>query len=162
MSCPRWDLNPRHCFPRPVLCPLSYQGSSVVVGRIRQYVHVQYPLPKSSSNGTCMHTHIHTVRPGEGCTLFTYTCTCTCTSPVTMLGRDLDTGEQGRECVAHCTGMRYNIHVHVHMNDQSLRLGKAKQLRLKTTPFFLREKEELPQAGLKPATFCIPGRCSTN
>ena len=32
------------------------------------------------------------------------------------------------------------------MNDQSLRLGKAKQLHLKTTPFFSREKEELPQA----------------
>jgi len=29
-----------------------------------------------------------------------------------------------------------------------LRLGKAKQLRLKTTHFFPREKEELPQAGL--------------
>ena len=32
------------------------------------------------------------------------------------------------------------------MNDQSLRQGKAKQLYLKTTPFFSREKEELPQA----------------
>ena len=39
------------------------------------------------------------------------------------------------------------------MNDQSLRLGKAKQLRLKTTPFFSREKEELPQAGFEPAMF---------
>ena len=28
VSCPRWDSNPRHCFSRPVLCPLSYQGSS--------------------------------------------------------------------------------------------------------------------------------------
>ena len=31
-----------------------------------------------------------------------------------------------------------------------------------TTPednsFFLREKEELPRAGLEPATFCFPGR----
>ena len=50
----------------------------------------------------------------------------------------------------------------MYMNDQSLRLGKAKQLRLKTTPFFSREKEELPQAGFKPATFCILGRRSTN
>ena len=32
---------------------------------------------------------------------------------------------------------------YMYMNDQSLRLGKAKQLRLKTTPFFSREKEEL-------------------
>ena len=32
------------------------------------------------------------------------------------------------------------------MNDESLRQGSAKQLRLKTTPFFSREKEELPQA----------------
>ena len=47
----------------------------------------------------------------------------------------------------------------MYMNDQSLRLGKAKQLHLKTTP---REKEELPQAGFEPATFYILGRCSTN
>ena len=40
----------------------------------------------------------------------------------------------------------------MYMNDQPLRLDKAKQLRLKTTPFFSREKEELPQAGLEPAT----------
>ena len=50
----------------------------------------------------------------------------------------------------------------MYMNDQSLRLGKAKQLHLKTTLFFSREKEELPQAGLEPATFCIPCRRSTN
>ena len=30
-----------------------------------------------------------------------------------------------------------------YMNDQSLRLGKAKQLCLQTTPFFSREKDEL-------------------
>ena len=50
----------------------------------------------------------------------------------------------------------------LYMNGQSLRLGKAKQLCLKTTPFFSREKEELPQAGLEPVMFCIPGRRSTN
>ena len=44
------------------------------------------------------------------------------------------------------------------MNDQSLRPGEANQLRLKTTPFFPREKEELPQAGYEPVTFCILGR----
>ena len=49
----------------------------------------------------------------------------------------------------------------MYMNDQSLRLGRAKQLHLKTTPFFSRE-QELPQAALEPATFYIPGRCSTN
>ena len=37
VSCPRWNSNPHNCFSRPVLCPLSYRGSSVVVGRIRQY-----------------------------------------------------------------------------------------------------------------------------
>ena len=47
--------------------------------------------------------------------------------------------------------------MYMYMNDQSLRLGKAKQLRLKTTPFFSREKEELPQAGPEPVTLCIPG-----
>ena len=49
--------------------------------------------------------------------------------------------------------------IHTYMNDQSLRQGKAKQLRLKTTLFFPREKEEV---GFKPTTFCILGRCSTN
>ena len=34
--------------------------------------------------------------------------------------------------------------VFMYMNNQSLRLGKAKQLCLKTTPFFSREEEELP------------------
>ena len=57
----------------------------------------------------------------------------------------------------HC-----NIHFNIHMNEELLRQGKAKQLHLKTTPFFSREKEELTQAGLKPAMFCIPGRRSTN
>ena len=41
------DSNPRHCFSGPVLYPLSYRGSSVVVGRIRQYKARQvslYPL----------------------------------------------------------------------------------------------------------------------
>ena len=51
---------------------------------------------------------------------------------------------------------------YMYMYIQSLRQGKAKQLRLKTTPFFPREKEELPQAGLEPAMFCVLGRCSTN
>ena len=49
--------------------------------------------------------------------------------------------------------------MHMYMNDESLGQGKAKQLRLKTTPLFSREKEELPQAGFEPATFCVLGRC---
>ena len=49
-----------------------------------------------------------------------------------------------------------------HTNDQSLRQGKAKQLCLKTTPFFSREKEKLPQAGYEPTMFCVLGRRSTN
>ena len=61
-----------------------------------------------------------------------------------------------------CTLNSHCMNTHVHMNYQSLRQGKAKQLCLKTTPFFPREKEELPQVGFKPATFCILGRCSTN
>ena len=39
---------------------------------------------------------------------------------------------------------------------QSLRQSKARQLRLKTTPPFPREKEELPQAGFEPTMFCVP------
>ena len=50
--------------------------------------------------------------------------------------------------------------VHVHVHERSVietRRSKA------TTPEDnSREKEELPQAGLEPATFCIPGRRSTN
>ena len=56
-----------------------------------------------------------------------------------------------RSSTQACTYMD-TVHTDMYMNDQSLRLGKAKQLRLKTTPFFPREKEELPQAGLEPTT----------
>ena len=48
------------------------------------------------------------------------------------------------------------------MNGQLLRQGKAKKLRLNTTPVFSREKEELPQVGLEPTMFCVLGRRSTN
>ena len=44
VSCSRWDSNPHHCFSRPVLCPLSYRGSPVVVGQIRQYKTRQVSL----------------------------------------------------------------------------------------------------------------------
>ena len=60
-----------------------------------------------------------------------------------------EVGGGGEESYNTCT----------YMNNQSLRQGKAEQLRLKTTPFFSRE---LPQAGFEPATFCILGRRSTN
>ena len=49
------------------------------------------------------------------------------------------------------------MYMYRYMNGQLLRQGSAKQLCLKTTPFFSREKEELPQAGLEPATFCVLG-----
>ena len=39
---------------------------------------------------------------------------------------------------------------------------QSKQLRLKTTPFFLERKSELPWAGFEPATFCVLGERSTN
>ena len=44
----------------------------------------------------------------------------------------------------HVHSTQVHVHActltHTHMNDQSLRLGKAKQLRLKTTPFFKRKR----------------------
>ena len=44
----------------------------------------------------------------------------------------------------------------MYMYVQLLRQGKVRQLCLRTTLlFFRREKEELPQAGLKPAMFCV-------
>ena len=46
----------------------------------------------------------------------------------------------------------------LYMNSQSVRQCIAKQLHLKTTPFFSREKEELPQVGTEPVTFCVVGR----
>ena len=49
------------------------------------------------------------------------------------------------------------LQVYMYMYVQSLRQDKERQLRLKT-----REKEELPQAGLKPTTFCVLGRRSAN
>ena len=52
--------------------------------------------------------------------------------------------------------------VSIYMYVQFLRQGKARQLCLKTTPFFRREKEELPQAGFELTTFCMLGRRSTN
>ncbi len=39
---------------------------------------------------------------------------------------------------------------------------QSKQLRPKTTPFFLERKNELPRAGLEPATSCVLGRHSTS
>ena len=68
--------------------------------------------------------------------------------------------EEEEESLNLPTYMYMYMYVYIHstqtyMKDQSLRLGKAKQLRLKTAPFFSREKEELPQAGLEPATFCM-------
>ena len=73
-------------------------------------------------------------------------------------------------CAAYVCGIGELLHyiikttrcLDMYMNDQSLRPGNAKQLRLKTTPFFSREKEELPQAGFEPAMFCVLGRRSTN
>ena len=44
------------------------------------------------------------------------------------------------------------------MNNQSLRLVKAKQLRLKTIPFFPSEKEELPQAGFEQSQLSWVGQ----
>ena len=39
---------------------------------------------------------------------------------------------------------------------------QSKQLHPKTTPFFLKRKNELPRAGFEPATFCVLGERSTN
>ena len=56
--------------------------------------------------------------------------------------------------------MYTHMYTHMYMYVQLLRRGKAIQLRLRTTPLFL--KEELPQTGFKPATFCVIGRHFTN
>ena len=42
------------------------------------------------------------------------------------------------------------------------RQSKATTCTPEETLFFSRGKEELPQAGLEPATFCVLGRHSTN
>ena len=50
------------------------------------------------------------------------------------------------------------MYMYVYMYNQLQRQGKCKQQCPKTTLFFPREKEELPRAGLEPATFCVLGR----
>ena len=61
----------------------------------------------------------------------------------------------------HTSHCKQHQHVHVCPVIET-KQSKAKQLCLKTTPHFPKRKEELPQAGFKPATFCIPGRRSIN
>ena len=51
------------------------------------------------------------------------------------------------------------LHVHVNSFKET---RQSKQLRPKTTPFFLERKNELPRAGFEPATFCVLGERSTN
>ena len=51
------------------------------------------------------------------------------------------------------------LHVHVNSFKET---RQSKQLRPKTTPFFLKRKNELPRAGFEPATFCVLGERSTN
>ena len=62
----------------------------------------------------------------------------------------------------HCTyTYMYTSYMCTCLN-QSLRQGKAKQLYPKMTLPSQEKKEELPQAGLEPVTFCVLGRRSTN
>ena len=48
----------------------------------------------------------------------------------------------------------------MYMYVHSLRQGKARQLRLKRTPLFPKRREELPQVGFEPTTFCVLGGSS--
>ena len=58
-------------------------------------------------------------------------------------------------------GSLYNAHVHVHERIV-IETRQSKVTMPEDNSLFSREKEELPQAGLEPTTFCIPGRRSTN
>ena len=49
----------------------------------------------------------------------------------------------------------------VHVNSFK-ETRQSKQLRSKTTPFFLERKNELPRAEFEPATFCMLGERCTN
>ncbi len=60
----------------------------------------------------------------------------------------------------HLGRYTYSVHV-VHVNSFK-ETRQSKQLRPKTTPFFLERKNELPRAGFEPATFCVLGERSTN
>ena len=79
-------------------------------------------------------------------------------------GRQVEEGKRENESIkTHNCSLSSPSHLScVYMNDESLRQGKAKKLCLKTNPFFSREKEELPQLGFEPVTFCALGRRSTN
>ena len=73
---------------------------------------------------------------------------------IVILRRVMDDLRKAQSC-----GTTLQLHLHVQIHVQSLRLGKAKRLRLKTTPIFSREKEELPQVGLEPTTFHVHVHC---
>ena len=66
--------------------------------------------------------------------------------------------------------LMFLLHAHVHVYSMYMYMyvnsfketRQSKQLRPKTTPFFLERKNELPWAGFEPATFCVLGERSTN
>ena len=68
------------------------------------------------------------------------------------------------EVDALCEGSRAEC-MHSYMKLHEISVNKTRQIKA-TMPednsFFSREKKELPQAGFKPATSCILGRCSTS
>ena len=70
-------------------------------------------------------------------------------------GRSVKEGERGTEGRRkEGRERKERRHVHHYINvTQSTRQGKVKQVRLKATPLFSREKEELPQAEFEPTTF---------
>ena len=55
----------------------------------------------------------------------------------------------------------FDVHVNVHERSV-IETRQSKATTSEDNSLFSREKEELPQAGLEPATFCIPSRRSTN
>ena len=57
--------------------------------------------------------------------------------------------------VQHITQEKSILHVNSFKETR-----QSKQLRPKTTPFFLKRKNELPRAGFEPATSCMLGRRS--
>ena len=116
VSCLRWDSNPRHCFSRPVLLPLSYQGSSLVVDQIRQYKARQVSLYALINRGNCgmfvLVPKIHTL----------YMCTCMCHC-VNILHLDMclywKMYMYKSPHTVHCTCACTHVHVHVGLVETS-------------------------------------------
>ena len=97
---------------------------------------------------TVHYVHVHVGVPVH--TVHVY-CTCTCVCMCTVCERGcMRACLIYSTCTCTCTVLYvYRFNTCAQMNYQSLRLGNAKQLHLKTTPFFLKKKIRAASGGTR-------------